>query len=151
MMFRNHLIVTTAVAISVVKHIDFALPVWGVVMAIYLGSILPDLDHPGSTIGKRFLFISLPLSGLFGHRQITHSVWPFILTFWALSYDAQWTPIVLVLMIGYFSHLIADFVSDSGVPLFWPFQMRVGIKLCTSGGILEPVIALSLLGLAIIF
>jgi inner membrane protein len=151
MMFRNHLIVTTAVAITIVKYADIPLPLWLLLTAIYLGSLLPDLDHPGSTIGRRFLFISIPLSGLFGHRQITHSLWPFVVTLWVFSYEPMTMPIILACMIGYFSHILADFFSDSGIPLFWPFQMRVGIRLCSSGGIVEPIIALSLLGLSIIY
>ncbi|MCL1104516.1 metal-dependent hydrolase [Shewanella algicola] len=151
MMFRNHLIVTAAVAIFTVKYVNFAMPLWVVLILIFGGSLLPDLDHPSSTIGKRFLFISLPLAGLFGHRQITHSVWPFVLTAWALSYDTWATPLAMAFGIGYFSHLLADFISDSGIPLFWPHQGRFGIKLCTSGGLLEPIIALGLLWLAIIF
>jgi inner membrane protein len=151
MMFRNHLIVTTAVAITIVKYADIPLPLWLLLTAIYLGSLLPDLDHPGSTIGRRFLFISIPLSGLFGHRQITHSLWPFVVTLWVFSSEPMKMPIILACMIGYFSHILADFFSDSGIPLFWPFQMRVGIRLCSSGGIVEPIIALSLLGLSIIY
>ncbi|WP_268244282.1 metal-dependent hydrolase [Shewanella algicola] len=150
-MFRNHLLVTTAVAICVVKHMDFALPLWVLVTSIYFGSILPDLDHPGSTIGKRLLFISIPLGGLFGHRQITHSIWPFVITLWIMSGDMGSIPVMFACMIGYASHLIADFVSDGGVPLFWPSQKRVGIKLCSSGGVVEPLIAISMLVLAIIF
>jgi inner membrane protein len=151
MMFRNHLVVTTAVAITVVKYANIALPLWLLLVAIYVGSLLPDLDHPSSTIGKRFLFISLPLSGLFGHRQITHSLWPFVITLWVFSYEPSTMPLILALMIGYASHLLADLVSDSGVPLFWPFQMRVGIKLCSSGSVIEPIIAFGLLGLSIIY
>lgn len=151
MMFRNHLVVTTAVAITVVKHADFALPLWLLLVAIYVGSLLPDLDHPSSTIGRRFLFISLPLSGLFGHRQITHSLWPFVIILWVFSYEPSTMTLILAFMIGYASHLLADLVSDSGVPLFWPFQRRVGIKLCSSGSVTEPIIAFGLLGLSIIY
>lgn len=39
-----------------------------------IGSLLPDIDHPRSWIGRRILFISLPLSALVGHRGVTHSL-----------------------------------------------------------------------------
>jgi inner membrane protein len=151
MMFRNHLVVTTAVAVSVVKYMDIPLPLWVLLLAIYFGSLLPDLDHPGSTIGRRLLFISVPLSGIFGHRQITHSVWPFIITFWMFNNEHTQNQVVIACMIGYFSHILADILSDSGVPFFWPFQMRIGVKLCKSGGVLEHVIAYSLLVAAILY
>ncbi|WP_427925738.1 metal-dependent hydrolase [Shewanella algae] len=74
MIFRNHLIVTGAVTLVVVKSLELGLPLWAVIGGIFFGSLLPDLDHPSSTIGKRVLFVSVPLAGLFGHRQFTHSI-----------------------------------------------------------------------------
>lgn len=149
-MFRNHLVVTTAVAIASVKYINFDMPMWAIIGCVFLGSFLPDLDHPGSTIGRRVLFISLPLSGLFGHRQITHSIWPFVgvLCLFNINMPEGW--LIVALIIGYFSHLLGDILSDSGIPLFWPLPSRVGIKLCTTGGFLEYIIAYGLLVVSII-
>ena len=45
--------------------------------AVLLGSLLPDLDHPGSILGRLFRIISLPLSKLCGHRGFTHSLLAF--------------------------------------------------------------------------
>jgi inner membrane protein len=149
-MFRNHLIVTTAVAIAAVKYIDFSMPVWAVIGCVFFGSLLPDLDHPGSTIGRRVLFISLPLSGLFGHRQITHSIWPFVGVLWLFNLEMPESCIIVALLIGYSSHLLGDMLSDSGVPLLWPFPIRFGISLCTTGGVLEHITAYSLLAASIV-
>lgn len=148
MMFRNHLVVTTAVAIVSVKYIEFAMPLWAVIGCIYFGSLFPDLDHPSSTIGRRMRFISIPLGGIFGHRQITHSIWPFVGV--VLLFDMQGPGGILVFafMIGYFSHLLGDILSDSGIPLLWPMQARVGVKMCSTGSVIEYIVAYGLLGLA---
>ena len=41
-------------------------------------SILPDVDHPKSTIGKIFKPLSQLLNRHFGHRTFTHSVFCWI-------------------------------------------------------------------------
>ena len=38
------------------------------------GSMLPDIDHPASSFGRRVLPISIPISAIFGHLAITHSL-----------------------------------------------------------------------------
>ncbi|MFI3211610.1 MAG: metal-dependent hydrolase, partial [Peptostreptococcaceae bacterium] len=39
----------------------------------YLGSLMPDIDHKGSTVGHKVKLISGTISKLFGHRGITHA------------------------------------------------------------------------------
>jgi inner membrane protein len=39
-----------------------------------IGSHLPDIDHPKSAFGSRVLPLSIPISTVFGHRGITHSL-----------------------------------------------------------------------------
>lgn len=46
---------------------------WTVIVCAMLGSIMPDIDHPASTIGRTFPWISKPIERRFGHRAITHS------------------------------------------------------------------------------
>ena len=38
------------------------------------GPLSPDIDHPKSWVGRRMKLISIPISKLFGHRGITHSI-----------------------------------------------------------------------------
>lgn len=40
---------------------------------LVLGSLLPDIDHPQSYLGRRLTPLSVPIFKLFGHRGITHS------------------------------------------------------------------------------
>ncbi|QIR16313.1 metal-dependent hydrolase [Shewanella aestuarii] len=146
MLFRNHLVVTAAVTVSTIGYIDIALPLWLVVVSIVFGSLLPDVDHPSSTIGKRVLFISIPLSAIFGHRQITHSIWPILCVAWLVNFNnSTSSAIVLCLSIGYLSHLLGDFFTDSGIPFFWPLSFRFKSPLpVATGGPFEYLIAYGL-------
>ena len=151
MLFRNHLVVTSAIAVLADRFILPHMQIEPLVAigCIFIGSLLPDLDHPESTIGKKLLFISIPLSAVFGHRQITHSIWSLV-AFWML-FEAQ-GEYALMLMIGYISHLLADVVTDSGIPFFWPLQTRIRLPLgITTGGIVEYCVAYSALVCSIIY
>ena len=46
---------------------------WTVISCAILGSILPDIDRPTSTIGRLVPWISKPLERHYGHRAVTHS------------------------------------------------------------------------------
>jgi len=47
---------------------------WTIILIAILGSLMPDIDMPKSTIGRLIPFISVPLERRFGHRTITHSL-----------------------------------------------------------------------------
>jgi inner membrane protein len=86
-----------------------------------LGSLLPDVDSPNSSMGRILPFVSIPLERRYGHRTITHSV----LALLALGFVSSplllgWTSCYAALLLGYLSHLIADCATKSGVPLFYP-------------------------------
>ena len=38
----------------------------------FLGSLMPDIDHPRSLLGRSFFPISKVINRRFGHRTITH-------------------------------------------------------------------------------
>lgn len=92
---------------------------------IVLGSLLPDIDHPQSYLGRRLWFLSAPINKLFGHRGITHS-----LLFTAILgiVTAPWWAINPLffggILLGYFSHLLADMTTVSGIPLLYPNKKR---------------------------
>ena len=46
---------------------------WTVIFCAMLGSVLPDIDHPTSTVGRLVPWISKPLERNYGHRAVTHS------------------------------------------------------------------------------
>lgn len=107
-----------------------------------LGCLLPDIDHPNSSFGRRVLPVSLMLSAIFGHRGITHSLLAVAgvsLSAWLAFNGLAWqpalsVPFVLGLAAGYLSHLAADWFSNSGVPLLWPSRRRFVAPISLSTG-----------------
>jgi len=72
---------------------------------------------------------------------ITHSLIAIVavswLMWWVLN-QADWDrgiaiPMVLGFVAGYLSHLLGDWLTNSGVPLLWPSKRRFvsPLKLCT--------------------
>ena len=99
---------------------------WGTISIVVFGSLLPDIDHTKSIIGKVFLPISKWLNKRYGHRTITHSIFALFLVslissfiestfFGSRSYS-------LFLSLAYLSHLIFDMMTVQGVPLLYPWK-----------------------------
>lgn len=104
--------------------------------AAALGALLPDIDHPQSWAGRKMRVVSVPLALIVGHRGITHSALAIaacalLLTLLGTGWLAA--PVV----IGYLSHLLADSLTPSGVPLLWPNKRRFTLNLCRTGSIIE--------------
>ncbi|WP_052190902.1 metal-dependent hydrolase [Chitinibacter sp. ZOR0017] len=106
--------------------------------------LLPDLDHPKSTLGRIVPYISIPLAKLFGHRGITHSLLMVGLVIWFLLThpgEREWP--VLPLVIGYLSHILGDLLTPSGVPLLWPVRKKFSLNLFKANGPMENLIFLA--------
>ncbi len=100
---------------------------------VALGSLMPDIDHPESAFGRKVPFLSIPISAIFGHRGITHSLLALAALAAAAAKFASWLAagasglaaalmafIALPLSVGYLSHLLGDGLTVSGLPLLWP-------------------------------
>lgn len=114
------------------------------------GSLLPDIDHPGSAIGRRTRPLS-DLAGLIlGHRGFTHSLlsliaWAIALLYAGIS-ELDW---LIAISLGYLSHLFGDWLTPRGVPLFWPRKtMYCAPFLIKTGGAGEFLLTLGILFLA---
>ncbi len=109
---------------------------------IAVGSLLPDIDHSGSTLGR---FIK-PISKRLRHRSITHSLLFFALMILISPY----------LAIGVLTHIILDLLNPKGVELFYPCKKNIRIpfisKFIKTNGIIEKLIfaALVLSGILMI-
>lgn len=87
---------------------------------VIFGALLPDIDHPSSTINKK-IKISKILTFILKHRGITHSIfmplillgllWHFLGIFYGIS-----------LFIGYIAHLFADAVTLEGICFLHPLS-----------------------------
>jgi inner membrane protein len=91
-----------------------------------LASLVPDIDHPESTVGRVFLPVSKPLNK-WGHRTITHSIWA-LLGITILSFigfriglkNIYW----YFIPVSYFSHIFLDFFNVSGVRFIYPSEKK---------------------------
>ncbi|WP_169525116.1 metal-dependent hydrolase [Pseudalkalibacillus hwajinpoensis] len=95
--------------------------------ACLLGSLLPDICHPGSWTGRRAKVLSKGISRFFGHRTITHSILFVVLIYWLTStFTFQYDELIQTgLLIGIVSHLILDAMTVRGIQLFYPITLRV--------------------------
>lgn len=100
---------------------------------VALGALLPDVDTTTSTLGRLLYPVAAFIERRFGHRSITHSLAG--LTIAALLAYSPWliadhlpsasryqlpATSYVAFVIGYASHLVADSMTKSGIPLFWP-------------------------------
>lgn len=118
-----------------------------------LGALMPDLDHSKSKISLYFPFIifSKIITGMgVKHREETHSVFAVIilsiipLVFYVLNFGIEYIYVSMFFVIGYASHLFADYFANSGICLLCPFvkkRKKFFITLNT-GGIVEKMLAI---------
>jgi inner membrane protein len=108
------------------------------------GSLLPDIDHPRSWVGRRTRPVSTAIAATLGHRGITHSAIAIVGLAWLLSHAGyRWTGIA-ALSVGYLSHLAADMMTPQGLRLLWPIRGTWGFPLCRTGSPAESFIVLAL-------
>jgi inner membrane protein len=93
------------------------------VVAIF-AALLPDIDEENSYIGRRFFIISLPIRMVFGHRGFTHSLLAVGLIAFGLYFIPVGMEYKIAFVIGYGSHILADALTNSGVPLLYPWDRR---------------------------
>lgn len=130
------------------NHVPFAMSCWwlyaiavnqpldmqGTITA-GLAGLLPDLDHPDSVIGRKARFISIPLSSLFGHRGITHSLFAVGAMLAMLIYVTDMplfskaATLITPVCVGYLSHLLGDFMTVGGIPALYPSKKRYSLNL----------------------
>ncbi len=109
------------------------------------GSLLPDLDHPKSWMGKRLRPVSHLLSAVFGHRGVTHSLLAVVACTALLLRQGLPREVVAPLAVGYLSHLAADLLTPGGLRLAWPFRGTWALPLCRTGSPMEPLVVAALL------
>lgn len=86
----------------------------------------------------RWFFIAIPLIlspiPWLGHRNITHSITSVIILYYLLTFTEMPITIIIHSIAGYSSHLIGDFLTKQGIPLFYPFfKKRYAIRIMSTG------------------
>lgn len=100
-----------------------------------IGSIIPDIDHPTSKLGRKFLLrpISIVINKVFGHRTITHSlistvVFSFLLLLTTYLFEGVfhyiYSNLIIGICVGYLSHLLLDSFTVKGIPIYYPFSSK---------------------------
>jgi membrane-bound metal-dependent hydrolase YbcI (DUF457 family) len=103
------------------------------VSAAMLGALAPDLDAEDSTIHQELGWFSWPVKvglALLGvkHRGVLHSgvaLLAVCLGAGLMGWQTGWWEVGLAFALGYISHVaVADALTISGVPLWWPVERR---------------------------
>ncbi|MVX65859.1 metal-dependent hydrolase [Clostridium chromiireducens] len=92
-----------------------------------IGSILPDIDHRSSYIGRKTKVISKTINKLAGHRKLFHAPLMYLLLYSASS-GMMINKLFLLgikgVFFGVLSHLILDSFTIGGLPWFYPLSKK---------------------------
>ena len=104
-----------------------------------IGSLLPDIDQESNKLWDLLPvghFLGSFLKNIFlAHRTLSHSIIGIIAFYeafnWLLpkilnSNSIHIHAVFVALMVGYISHLVADSLTEEGIPLFFPFKFKIG-------------------------
>ncbi|MEZ4961954.1 MAG: metal-dependent hydrolase [Saprospiraceae bacterium] len=94
--------------------------------ATVIASLLPDVDHTRSMIGKSVFPLARWLNRRYGHRTLTHGLpcMAAVSLFTAFIEKVFFghTTYTGIVALAYFSHLVFDMCTLQGVPLLYPFS-----------------------------
>ena len=117
------------------QEASIPLGISAIMAGAFVGSVLCDIDHPNSFIGRKFPVISHLIRFAFGHRGATHTLLfallVSVLTALPSLYflDGIASVAMMLLSIGLFagilSHLLLDALTVTGVPLLYPFSRKM--------------------------
>ena len=113
------------------------------------GSVVPDICHTKSYIGRRLPIVSFIFSIIFGHRSFTHSLLFLLLNFMILDIISVPTVFIVSYTVGILSHLILDMMTKTGVSLFYPLKKRMSLPIYfKTGGIVDYLLFFVFIGMS---
>ncbi|GAB2319020.1 metal-dependent hydrolase [Alkalibacterium sp. s-m-22] len=126
MQYKTHLAVTYAAVLpALVSTGNLTI---GNTVALGVGALFPDIDHPKSFIGNRTGGISHSIGAVFGHRGLAHSILGIVffqlISRWVLNYLQLPLEFADWFIVGYIAHLVEDSFSKTGVAWFQPLYSR---------------------------
>jgi inner membrane protein len=123
----------------------------GAAIAGGIGALLPDLDHPQSTISRRVWLAGASLRLVVSHRGALHSLLAMAAALLlAATVQGDWSQIALSAAVGYCSHIFLDALTVSGVPLLWPKKQKYRLLRIRTGGTGEILFAWGLLAVLVL-
>jgi inner membrane protein len=123
MMFLTHLAVGLVAALFFSD--SFTL---GALVALLLGTLLPDIDSTRSFLGSK-----VPVFGwVFRHRGLFHSL-PLMAVLAYITYAIAGKIIAISFSIGFVLHLALDSLTREGTTPFFPFEFRIRGPFGTGG------------------
>jgi len=135
-----------------VASIEGVIGIGAVMGGAFLGSVLLDIDHKGSFIGRRLKIISFILHHTIGHRGITHTPifvcgFTVLLAYLTMGLSGFSQAMTMFFVLGLFggmvSHLLLDLLTRGGIPLLYPFTKKdYSIAPFKTGGIGEYIVSL---------
>jgi membrane-bound metal-dependent hydrolase YbcI (DUF457 family) len=110
------------------------------------GALLPDIDNARSTMGRKLGWVSKEIQHVAGHRTLFHSILglflgsllaigleqlvEYLLGQRGLAIPAQFIGtthlVFFAVLFGCIMHIVADGLTEGGVPLLWPDHHRYG-------------------------
>ena len=90
-----------------------------------VGSIIPDICHGGSKIGRSMPALSKGINVLFGHRSFTHSLLFLFITAFVLTYMNVNEAITAGIVVGMGSHCVLDMATKNGIKLLFPLNLTI--------------------------
>jgi len=109
----------------------------GLMTLCAFAALLPDIDHPNSTLGRNIYPVSKLISMVFGHRGFTHSLLALcgmIYLLVRIDPHQEYGLLITCVSIGYLSHLVGDVITPAGLPLFYPIKHRFKTPLTIKAG-----------------
>ena len=127
MMFKTHLFFALFLALLIFNYYNINLVF---ILILVLASILPDIDHSKSFIGRKLRPLSWLINFIFGHRKLIHSLF-FVLILTLII--KMFSNYYLAFLIGYVSHLFLDLLTKQGLQIFYPLKFKVRGFIKTNG------------------
>ena len=113
------------------------IPALIVIGSAAIGSLLPDIDHPGSLLSSSSRLsrhISNSIAAVTPHRGLTHT--PIFagliiaVLYYFLQQRISYCDLICIgLAVGILSHLVLDTLTERGVMWFWPIVPK-HLRLC---------------------
>jgi inner membrane protein len=153
MLFVTHLLFASTIYLILAQTLPLTFSIQALLLVL-VGSVIPDIDHTRSKVGKRLWLLSYSLQFLFRHRGIVHSLVGLLL-FTGLLYGLlELTPqpalqYSLWFGAGYLIHLLSDGLTKSGIHLI-PGILSIKGNIQT-GGFIEKVFMLVLFCTTLVF